>query len=59
MKTLKQWHIVDWTNKPMFPEKTFIDFEDGEDFLCGFFENNNMGYEEWRGEYYIELKEEA
>lgn len=47
------WIIKDWTGKIMFQD-TFECFEDGEEFLSLFFENNKMDYEEWRQEYFIE-----
>lgn len=48
------WYILDWTGRNMFPDMTWSDFEEAEDFLACFFEKNNMDYDEWRGEYYAQ-----
>lgn len=47
--------IQDWAGNTKFNGKHFKSFDDGEEFLCEYFETKNMDYEEWRSEYYIEL----
>jgi hypothetical protein len=51
------WIIKDWTGKVMFPNE-FDSFDDAEEYLCIFFDENKMDYEEWSQEYYISVVEE-
>lgn len=50
--------IQDWAgNYPTFhvreQERTFSSFDDAEEFLSVWFEENGLDYDEERGEYYI------
>ncbi len=48
------WIIKDWAGNVKFNGKKFKSFEDVEEYLCTYFEENDMDYEEWRGEYYVD-----
>ncbi len=45
--------ILDWAGNKCFAGFTFESFDDAEEFLCEFFYQEEMDYEEWRGEYVI------
>lgn len=53
------WRIQDWAGNLPFGERTFGSFDEGESFLCEFFEQQGWDYETYRGEYYIEPVEDA
>lgn len=46
--------IKDWANNILFNEKQFKSFDDAEEFLSEYLDDNGLNYEEERGEYYIE-----
>ncbi len=46
------WTIKDWTGKTMFPEK-FKSFDTAESFLCEYFTQQGIDYQEYRQEYEI------
>lgn len=45
--------IKDWAGQRRFYPETFESFDDAEEHLCDFFYQEEMDYEEWRGEYVI------
>ena len=47
------WIIKDWAGNIKFNGKKFKSFDDGEEYLCEYFDKNSMDYDEWRGEYYV------
>lgn len=58
------WIIKDWAgNEPTFhvspKERTFKSFDDAEEFLSNWFEENSLDYEVERQEYDIIKKEDT
>jgi hypothetical protein len=47
------YHILDWAGNIKFNGKSFDTFEDAEKYLCDYFEDQGMDYDEERGEYEI------
>jgi hypothetical protein len=47
------WIIKDWAGNETFPHHEFSSFDKAEEFLCNFFHDEGMDYEEWRQEYEI------
>jgi len=45
--------IVDWASNIMFEGQEFSDFDEAERFLSNYFDQNNMSYDDERGEYTI------
>lgn len=71
-KKKEKWVIRDWAGNYPFekghrsqgavklgggPVYTFDSFDDAEEFLSNYLDKNKMDYDEWRGEYEIELVE--
>lgn len=52
--TKQKWIIKDWADNVKFEGKKFDTFQDADEYLTIYFNDNDMDYEEWRGEYYIE-----
>jgi hypothetical protein len=48
------YHILDWAGNIKFNGKSFDTFEDAEEYLCEYFEDKGLDYDEERGEYEIE-----
>jgi hypothetical protein len=46
----QSWYIVDWANNHIFGNMNWKSFDDAEEFLCEFLDDN---YETDRQEYYI------
>lgn len=47
------FRIMDWAYNDVFRGKTFVSFDEAEEFLCEYFEQSGKDYEEDRGEYEI------
>lgn len=52
---LPRFIVRDWAHNQPFPEYDFVDFEEAEEFLCNYFDLNNLDYDELRGEYVIDV----
>jgi len=50
--------IKDWAGNIKYYGKSFDSFDDAEYFLNVYFNENDMDYEEWRQEYFIDPLEE-
>lgn len=47
------YNIIDWAGNDCFDGKTFKTFDDAEEFLSEFFDDEGLDYDEERGEYEI------
>jgi len=48
-----EYIVQDWAANDVFEGHVFNSWDDGEDYLCEFFDTNKMDYDEWRQEYEI------